>query len=134
MTNSWLVRIVGVVILVIGIAAIGYAAYTTGVSQGQAAAPVAIEVEGTGAWQAPWGMHPFRGMAFFPGLFCLAPFFLCLFIFLPLRMIFGSPRPMFGPPWLHMRMHGRWHDCGDEVPSPFEEWHRHMHEDKKKEE
>jgi hypothetical protein len=134
MSNSWLVRIVGVVILVIGIAAIGYVAYTTGVAQGQTVAPVTAEVAETDTWQAAWGMHPFRGLAFLPVMFCLAPFLLCLFIFLPLRMIFGAPRMMFGPPWMHMRMHGRWHDCEGEVPSPFEEWHKHMHEDKKKEE
>ena len=124
MKYSWIIRIAGVCILVIGIAAIGYFAYTAGLAQGRTAVPVATTIEETAPWHAGWGLHPFRGPAFFPGLLCLAPFLLCLFIFLPLRMVFGPHR---------MHMHGRWRDCegGDGVPSPFEEWHRRAHETKK---
>ena len=65
-----------------------------------------------------------HGLAFLPFLLCLAPFFLGLFIFLPIRMIFGPHR---------MYMHRRWHGwaCGEEVPPPVAEWHRRMHEEKK---
>lgn len=124
MKYSWVVRILGVIILVIGIAAVGYFAYTAGLDQAQTAAPVISAVEESAPLHTSWGLHPFRGLAFFPLLLCLAPFFLCLFIFLPLRMIFGPHR-------MHMHMHGRWHDEECEVPPPFEEWHRHMHETKK---
>jgi hypothetical protein len=134
MKYSWIFRIVGVCILVIGIAAVGYFAYTAGFAQAQTAAPVTAESENLASWHTGGGFHLLRGLALFPFLICLAPFFLCLFIFLPLRMIFGMPRMMYGPPWMHMRMHGRCHDREGEVPSPFEEWHRHMHQEKKKDE
>jgi hypothetical protein len=124
MKYSWIFRIVGAIILVIGIAAVGYFAYTAGVAQGQTAAPVVSEAGQTALWHAGRGMHPFAGFAFFPVLLCLAPFFLCLFIFMPLRMIFGPHR-------MHMHMHGRWHGEEGEVPPPVEEWHRRMHETKK---
>ena len=131
MSNSWIwvLRIAGAVILVIGIAAIGYAAYTAGLAQGQTAAPVVVETGETGVVHAPWIFHPFRGLMVFPGLLCLAPFLLCFFIFLPLRMIFGPHRPP-------MHWHSRWHECGEgmPVPPPVAEWHRRMHETKNKEE
>jgi hypothetical protein len=115
-----------VVVLLAGIAAVGYFAYTAGMTQGQAVAPDAPQVEAAAGWHAGWGFHPFHGLAFLPLLICLVPFFLCLFVFMPLRMIFGPNR-------MRMHMHGRWHEgcCGDEVPSPIEEWHRRMHEEKK---
>jgi hypothetical protein len=126
MKYSWIIRIVGVLVLLVGIAAVGYFAYTAGLAQGQTAAPVTTGADAIGAGHAPWGYHPVRSLAFFPGLLCLAPFFLCLFIFLPLRMVFGSHR-------MRMHMHGKWHEggCGDGIPSPVEEWHRRMHETKK---
>lgn len=126
MKYSWIIRIVGVLILLAGIAVTGYLAYTAGLAQGQTAAPVVIEGGELEAWHIPGKWHPARGLAFLPVLLCLAPIFLCLFIFLPLRMIFGR-HPM------HMHMHGKWHDCtcGDDVPSPVREWHRRMHEDTK---
>lgn len=126
MKYSWIIRIVGAIILVIGIAAVGYFAYTAGLAQGQTAAPIATTMEETAAWHTPFGWHPLRGLVFLPALFCLAPFFLCLFIFLPLRMIFGPHR-------MHMRMHGRWNGEECDVPPPFEEWHRRAHETKKQE-
>jgi hypothetical protein len=133
MSYTWIFRIVGAVILVIGIAAVGYFAYTAGAAQGQTAAPVSAGTEKAEIARVPWGLHPFRGLFFLPGLLCLAPFFLCLFVFLPLRMIFG-PRPI--PPYAHwMHWRERWHECSEHmpVPPPVEEWHRRMHETKKKE-
>jgi hypothetical protein len=124
MKYSWIFRIVGAIILVIGIAAIGYFAYTAGLAQGQTAVPVAPETGVTAVWHPGWGMRPFHGLAFAPILLCLVPIFLCLFIFLPMRM-------MFGPHRMHMHMHGRWHSEEGEVPPPVEEWHRRMHETKK---
>jgi hypothetical protein len=122
MKYSWVFRIVGAVLLVIGIAAVAYFAYTAGVTQGQAAAPAAVTVNEAAVRSGFWGWHPFAGLAFLPLLLCLGPFFLCLFILMPLRMIFGPHR---------MHMHGRWRDGEHFVPPPFEEWHRRMHETKK---
>jgi hypothetical protein len=65
--------------------------------------------------------HPLAGLFFLPFLFCLVPLFLGLFIFLPLRMIFGPHR-------MHMHLHGRWTGEEGSVPPPVEEWHRRMHE------
>lgn len=123
MKYSWIIRTVGVVILLAGIAAVGYLAYSAGLAQGQTTAPAAAEAATGAAGQSPWGWHPFHGWPFFPGLLCLAPFFLYLFVFLPLRLVFGPRR-------MHMPMHGRWHHCwfDDEDPSPVAEWHRRMHE------
>jgi hypothetical protein len=127
MKYSWVLRIVGVILLVAGIAAIGYFAYTAGVAQGQTTVPVGVETGDAAILHGPWGMRPFHGMAFFPALLCLAPLFLAFFIGLPMRMIFGPHR-------MQMQMHGRWHGCGREgdVPSPLVEWHRHLHEEEKK--
>jgi hypothetical protein len=126
MRYLWILRIVGVIILLTGIAAVGYFAYTAGVTQGQTAVPALSETGDAVLGHAGWGFRPARGLALLPGLLCLAPLFLAFFIFMPLRMIFGPHR-------MQMRMHGRWHGCSDSgaVPPPVEEWHRRMHETKK---
>jgi hypothetical protein len=128
-TSSWIIRIVGVVALLIGIAAVGYVAYTAGLAQNQTAVPVVVETGDAVVGHAPWMFHPFRGLAFLPGLLCLAPLFLCCFIFLPLRMIFGPHRPP-------MHWHSKWHAWGEDmpVPPPVAEWHKRMHETQNKEE
>jgi hypothetical protein len=126
MKNYWILRVIGALVLLIGIAAVGYIAYNAGLAQGQTAVPAAQFVapmyrggEGHG-----FGLS---GLFFLPFLLCLVPLFLCLFIFLPLRMIFGPHR-------MHMmHMHGRWHGEEGDVPPPVEEWHRRMHEKKDKE-
>jgi hypothetical protein len=121
MKYSWIVRLVGVLVLVIGIAAVAYFAYTAGAASAAGTAGETVAVGHT-----PWGgWHPLQAMAFFPFALCLIPFFLCLFILLPLRMIFGPHRHP-------MHMQGKWHAfrCGEEVPHPVEEWHRRMHETK----
>jgi hypothetical protein len=123
MKYSWIIRIVGVVILLAGIAVVGYLAYSAGLAQGQTTAPAAAEADAVTTGRSPWDWRPFHGWAFFPGLLCLAPFFLCLLVFLPLRMVFGPHR-------MRMPMHGRWHRFwfDDEIPAPVAEWHRRMHE------
>jgi hypothetical protein len=127
MNHYWIFRVLGGVLLLVGIAAVGFFAYQAGAAQGALTVPgatVAVPVYGP--------PHEGFAHAFFllPFLICLAPFFLCLFIFLPLRMMFG-PR--------HMRGHfGHWHHChaegdpaqDDFVPPPFAEWHRRAHEKK----
>jgi hypothetical protein len=126
MKYLWILRIVAVIVLLTGIAAVGYFAFTAGVAQGQTAVPAAAETGSAELWRAGWGFHPGRGLMFFPALLCLAPLFLGFFICMPLRMLFGPHR-------MPMHMHGRRQDgecCGD-VPPPIEEWHRRMHEEKK---
>ena len=114
-----LMRAIGAIVLLIGIAAVGFIAYNAGVAQGQTVAPA---VQSLAPWRGGMVGHPLAGLIFLPFLFCLVPLFLGFFIFLPMRMMFGAHR---------MHMHGRWHG-GEEgegsVPPPIEEWHRRMHE------
>jgi hypothetical protein len=123
MKNYWIFRVLGALVLLVGIAAVGYVAYNAGLAHGQTAVPAAQLVAPmyrSGEW------HGMPGLSVLPFLLCLAPFFLCFFIFLPLRMIFGPHR-------MHMmHMHGRWHGEEGDVPPPFEEWHRRAHEKKDK--
>jgi hypothetical protein len=120
MQNHWVLRVIGALLLLVGIVAVGVIAYNAGVAQSQTAAPMA---QSYAPVHEGWGWHPLAGLVFLPFLFCLVPLFLCLFIFMPLRMIFGPHR-------MHMHMHGRWHGEEGSVPPPVEEWHRRMHEKK----
>jgi hypothetical protein len=124
MQNNWILRVIGGIVLLVGIVAVGYVAYNAGLAQSQPAVSAAQYV-------APWhgGMewHRLGGFMAVPFLLCLVPFFLGFFILLPLRLIFGPHR-------MHMmHMHGRWHGEEGDVPPPVEEWHRRMHEKKDKE-
>jgi hypothetical protein len=125
MNNHWVFRGIGAILLLIGIAAVGYIAYNAGLANTQTAAPAvqASAAQTTEAWHGSEGWHPLHGLRVLPFLLCLAPFFLCMFIFLPLRMIFGSHR-------MGMHFHGRLHGEEDCIPPPFEEWHRRAHEKK----
>ena len=123
MKYLWIMRLVGVILLLAGIAAVGYFAYTAGMAQGQTASPAVVETGNAEVWGAGWGIHPIRGLVF-PPLMCLVPFFLVFLICMPLRMIFGPHR-------MHMHMHGRCFGDEGEVPTPFAEWHRRAHEEKK---
>lgn len=122
MNNHWIVRVIGALLLLVGLVAVAYLAYNAGWSQGAGAAvPVAessAQLHGIDGW------HPLGFLFLAPWLVCLVPFFLCLFIFMPLRMLLGPHR-------MHpMHMHRRWH-CGEgDIPTPFEEWHRRAHEEK----
>jgi hypothetical protein len=123
MKNFWILRVIGAIVLLVGIVAVGYVAYNAGLAQAQTAVPATQYV---GPAHGYMGWHPLGGLFFLPFLLCLVPFFLCLFIFMPLRMIFGPHR-------MQMHMHGRWHGEEGDVPPPVEEWHRRMHEKKDKE-
>jgi hypothetical protein len=118
MHNYWIFRVLGAILLVIGIVAIAVLAFNIGLTQGQTAAPAptgAALVHGTAWWS------PFHLIFLSPFLLCLIPIFLGMFVCIPLRLLFG-------PRHHHMHMHGRWHCEDGEVPSPVREWHRHMHE------
>jgi len=117
MRNYWVFRVIGAIVLLIGIVAVGFIAYNAGVANGQTLAPA---VQSMGPWRGGMEGHSLvGGLIFLPFLFCLVPLFLGFFIFLPMRMMFGAHR---------MHMHGRWHGEEGSVPTPFEEWHRRMHE------
>jgi len=118
MRNYWIFRVIGAILLLIGIVAVGFIAYNAGVAQGQTVAPA---IQSIVPWRGGMVGHPLAGLIFLPFLFCLVPLFLCFFIFLPMRIMFGPHR---------MHMHGRWHGEEGSVPPPFEEWHRRMHEKK----
>jgi hypothetical protein len=122
MTNHWILRVIGAIVLLVGIVAVGYVAYNAGLAQVQTAVPAAQNI---GPWHGGPEWHPLGGLLLLPLLLCLVPFFLCFFIFMPLRLIFGPHR-------MHMRMHGRCHGEEGDVPPPFEEWHRRVHEKKDK--
>lgn len=125
MKNYWIFRVLGALVLLVGIAAVGFIAYNAGLAQGQTVVPAAQVVAPMFRGGSEW--HGMSGLMFLPFLLCLVPFFLGFFILLPLRMIFGPHR-------MHMmHMHGRWHGEEGDVPSPVEEWHRRMHEKKDKE-
>jgi hypothetical protein len=118
MQNQWIFRVLGAILLVIGIVAAAVFAYNLGLNQAQTAVAAPAEgptVHGMGWW------NPGHLLLFSPFLLCLIPMFLGLFVFFPMRLLFGPRRP-------HMHMHGRWHCEESEVPFPIREWHRHMHE------
>jgi hypothetical protein len=117
--HFWGLRLFGALLLIAGIVAIGVLAYNAGITQGQTAAPVQVETVPHGG--AIWG-SPFHWLFAAPFLLCLVPLFLCMFVFMPLRLAFGPRRHM------HMRHHWHWDD--GEVPPPIAEMHRRMHETK----
>jgi hypothetical protein len=127
MRIHWIFRVIGVILLLIGITAIAVLAYNAGLANTQAAAPAVQASAGqtAEAWHGMAGWHPWHALWILPFLLCLAPLFLCLFVFMPLRMIFGSHR-------MGMHMHGRCvgRDAEGFIPPPFEEWHRRAHEKK----
>jgi hypothetical protein len=120
MKNSWVWRVVGALILLAVIAAVGIFAYNAGLAQGQASA-LAPHAGAFGWGARTLGLGVLPGLILFPILFFAGLFFLWIFVFLPLRLIFGPYR---------MRMHGRWHAEEGGVPPFFEEWHRKAHENK----
>jgi hypothetical protein len=123
MKNLWIWRLIGALILLIAFVAVGFLAYHAGLAQGQTAlaphngAPVLWRREAAGGLLS--------GLILVPFLLLGGLFFLSVFVFLPLRMIFGPYR-------MHLR--GRWHTGEKGVPPAFEEWHRRAHEAKKTEE
>jgi hypothetical protein len=122
MKHFWIWRILGALILLTLILGVGLLAYNAGLSQGQAAvAPHNAFV----LWRREGGGGLLRGLILFPFLAFAGLFFLSVFVFLPLRMIFGPYR---------MHMHGRWQAGEGGIPAAFEEWHRRAHETKKPEE
>jgi hypothetical protein len=121
MHKHWIFRVVGIVLLLIGIAVVAGLAYSAGLAQ--TFIPPAAET--APVVNPHWFAGPHgHGLFALPFLLCLAPIFLGLFICLPLRLVFGhGPRPM------HMHRFGR---CGEgEVPEPLREMHRRLHETEK---
>jgi hypothetical protein len=138
MKNYWIFRLIGVVILLIALVAVGIFAYNMGLAQGQSAAVTAPQAGVIEMSRGGFGFHPLQALAALPFLFCGGLFFLILFILIPLRMVFGPHRMGIrmhgqcegeeGPGPMHF--HGHWKKWEGDVPPPVEEWHRRMHEKK----
>ena len=113
-------RFLAILLVLVGIAGVGYYGYQMGLAQGAAhVAPAA----GAAAAAVPpyyWYPHPF-----FPfwGLGCLIPLFLLFLIFGALRMAFWRGHAMGHGGWRN-----RWSEGG--VPPMFEEWHKRAHDQK----
>jgi hypothetical protein len=115
-------RFLAVILVLVGIAGVGFYTYQMGLAQGAAQG---VPAAAAGATVPYYGFpHPF-----FPfwGFGCLIPLVV-------LFLIFGAMRMMF---WRgHMMGHGghgghwrdRWSEGG--VPPMFEEWHKRSHEGK----
>lgn len=121
---GWGFSLVGLVLIVLALAGVGYLAYNAGVSQGVAQAVDLPEAElerGAPLYYAPYGMRPFGF-----GLFgCLIPLLL-------LFVLFGGMRLLFAP-W-RMGGWGRGWGWGGKHPERWErfreraeQWHREMH-------
>jgi hypothetical protein len=128
MSGNTGLRIAGAVLLTLlivgGVAAIGYAAYQAGIAQGAAQEGAVVVAPAAGA-PAPYygypmyGFHPFYGF-----LWCLGPLFFLFLLFFAMRLIFGGHRH---GPW---GWRGGWgpERMPDEWRRKAEDWHREMHE------
>lgn len=123
---GWGAVLAGILLVVIGAAAVGFLAYNAGVDAGTlrgADLPAADALPAYPFYH--YGLRPF-GAGF--GLFgCLVPFLILMLIFSGLRLIFA--------PW-RMRHWGwgpRWRGPGRErwrehIREEAEKWHKEMHE------
>ena len=109
------------IVLIVGAVALGYSAYSMGVSQGLAESG---KLPTTGVAPVP---YPFYGAFFyrpfgfgFGILGCLFPLFFFLLLFSLIRLVIWGPR--WG--WRH---HRHWDRGERDVPPMVEEWHRKMH-------
>ena len=119
MSGRFFPRVLFALLILAGVAGIGFYGYQLGLAQG-AAQSTATGAAAAGAVGPYWYPHPV-----FPfwGFGCLIPLFFGL-------LILGGMRAMF---WRgHMMGHGgwrgRWSESG--VPPMFEEWHNRAHEQK----
>lgn len=141
MSNKGIVfRVIGVVLLIVLIAAGGFMAFKAGQVNGISQAPaVATAIakaaeSGQGANVPPmmyghdfgygYGspmMYNRHHFGFFPGGICFSIFFIFL--------LFGALRMIFFRPWRHGgHMHGPWgRHWEDGVPPMFNEWHKRAH-------
>jgi len=124
--NGWrfAIGLVLVVALILGAAAIGYAAYTAGVAQG--AAPAAGAPAVVPAY-APYGPMMYGyGFPHFGFLWCLVPLFFLFVVFGLFRFVvrggmWGHRHGGWGPRgFMHEGMHSEWMERA-------EEWHRKQH-------
>jgi hypothetical protein len=123
MKYTWIFRLIGAVLLVLGLFAVGAVAYNAGLAQGQTQAIAAPHGEVIAAGRFGLGFHPLTALIALPFLCFGGLFFLMLFVWIPLRLVFGPAR---------MHLHGRWGGEEGRVPGPVEEWHRRMHEQETK--
>jgi hypothetical protein len=119
-----------VLVLVAGVAGLGYYAYTAGVSQGLIdSGKLVAPATGVAPGPMPYGGYPYYGPFFFHrpfgfgwGIFgCLIPVLFFFLFFGLLRGVFGWRRHWGGH---YYGMHGDWKQ---HVPPMFEEWHKQAH-------
>jgi hypothetical protein len=129
----FVIGLVLVVALILGAAAIGYAAYTAGITQGAAiaggASAIAVGAPAVVPAYAPYGpmMYPYGYPHFgFGFLGCLVPLFFLFVVFGVFRFV------VRGGMWGHR--HGGWGPKGfmrDDMRAQWmeraEEWHRKQH-------
>ena len=128
--NGWrfAIGLVLVAALILGAAAIGYAAYTAGIAQGAAiAADAPAVVPAAVPAYAPYGPYPYRIPHFgFGFLGCLIPLFFLFVVFGLFRFVvrggmWGHRDGGWGPKgFMHEDMRAQWIERA-------EEWHRKQH-------
>jgi hypothetical protein len=121
--RSWMVAI-GSLILIAGLAAIGYLIFQAGVAQGAEVGVEAFEFA-----------HPMYGPR--PFLMGLLGFILVIFLVKFVMRMFFFPFFAFGMGRRHWRhrhpgMYGKWHEDKD-LPPFFKDWHDRAHDPKAEE-
>jgi len=122
MSGRFFLRVLFGLLVLIGIAGLGYYAYQMGLAQGAAQG-----AQAGAAAAAPYYWYPHPFFAPFWGLGCLIPLVLLLLVFGGMRAMFWRGRMMDREHWRE-RWHERWSERG--VPPMVEEWHKRMHEQK----
>ena len=124
MDGKWFLRILAILVALVVLVGVGYAAFSMGVAQG-AASKLAAASGPAGTTPVPYYGWPFwfNGSPFW-GFHILGLFFGVFVLFFFLRLIsFAVWGPRLGY-WRHM--HGHWDEEGG-VPSRFREWHDRAH-------
>ena len=127
--NNVGLRIIAALVLLAGLAAIGFFAYQAGVAHGS---PITIQSPSGETAPAPYPYYgygygmPLRPWGFgFGFLGCLIPLFLFFLVFGAFRFLLWGPRWGWGRRgWYGPGRHG-WGEGG--VPPMFEEWHKRSH-------
>jgi hypothetical protein len=112
-------------LIVGGVAAIGYAAYSAGLAQGASQSGVQVVAPAAAAPMPYYGYSP-MWYGPFSFLWCLAPLFFLFMLFFAMRLAFGGFGGRHHGPW---GWGGRW--GSDEMRNHFrekaEQWHREQH-------
>ncbi|HMK07962.1 MAG TPA: hypothetical protein VK449_02925 [Anaerolineales bacterium] len=128
MSNNTGLRIAGAVLLTLlivgGVAALGYMAYSAGVAQGASQTGVQVVAPAAAAPMPYYGYPPYWFQPF-GFLWCLAPFFFLFMLFFAMRLAFGGFGHRHGP-W---GWRGRWgsDEMREHLRQKADEWHKEQH-------